>query len=107
MNREEAREGVGLAYLIGIVGSLLIVGLLSWAIYRYTQPPPLGEERAAARSVIESMTMEQRLTESLAPRRFQMLLFGTFAALALVFGSSSKTSREDASKARWYATGNG
>ena len=50
MNREQTREGVGLAYLIGILGSLLIVGLLSWAIYSYTQPPPLGEPRAAVRS---------------------------------------------------------
>jgi hypothetical protein len=50
MNGENNRQGVGLAYLIGIVGSLLIVGLLSWAIYRYTQPPPLGEDRAVVRS---------------------------------------------------------
>ena len=42
MNGQEARERAGLAYLIGIVGALLIVGALSWAIYRYTQPPPLG-----------------------------------------------------------------
>src|SRR5205823_14744195 len=46
----EAREQVGLAYVIGILGSLLIVGLLSWAIYRYSQPAPLGEDRAAVRA---------------------------------------------------------
>ena len=50
MNGQEARERSGLAYLIGIVGALLIVGALSWAIYRYTQPPPLGEDRAAVRA---------------------------------------------------------
>src|SRR5256885_1217959 len=50
MNGQEIRERVGLAYLVGILGSLLIVGLLSWAIYRYTQPPPLGENRAAVRA---------------------------------------------------------
>ena len=50
MNEENPRQGVGLAYLIGIGGSLIIVGLLSWAIYRYTQPLPLGAERAAERA---------------------------------------------------------
>jgi len=51
MNGEnDNRQGVGLAYLIGIGGSLIIVGLLSWAIYRYTQPAPLGADRAAERS---------------------------------------------------------
>jgi len=34
--------------------------------------------------VIDVMTMEQRLAESVAPRRFQTLLFGLFATLALV-----------------------
>ena len=50
MNGEERREGVGLAYLIGIAGSLLIIGLLSLAIYRYTQPAPLGTQRAEERA---------------------------------------------------------
>jgi predicted permease len=34
--------------------------------------------------VEDVMSMEQRLAESVAPRRFQMLLFGAFAAVALV-----------------------
>jgi putative ABC transport system permease protein len=34
--------------------------------------------------IMDVMTMEQRLGESVAPRRFQMLLFGAFAAVALV-----------------------
>jgi putative ABC transport system permease protein len=33
------------------------------------------------------MTMEQRLAEPLAPRRFQILLFGAFAAVALVLAA--------------------
>jgi putative ABC transport system permease protein len=33
--------------------------------------------------VLDVMSMEQRLSKSLAPRRFQMLLFGLFAAVAL------------------------
>jgi putative ABC transport system permease protein len=33
--------------------------------------------------VLDVMSMEQRLAKSLAPRRFQMLLFGLFAAVAL------------------------
>jgi hypothetical protein len=34
----------------GILGSFLIVGALAWAIYRYAQPAPLGEDRAAVRA---------------------------------------------------------
>jgi putative ABC transport system permease protein len=34
--------------------------------------------------VLDVMSMEQRLAESVEPRRFQMLLFGLFASLALV-----------------------
>jgi len=34
--------------------------------------------------VVDVMSMEQRLAESVAPRRFQMLLFGAFAIVALV-----------------------
>jgi hypothetical protein len=46
---QPASERTGLAYLIGIVGSLLIVAGLVWAMQRYTQPPPLGEDRVALR----------------------------------------------------------
>ncbi|HEV2669405.1 MAG TPA: ABC transporter permease, partial [Blastocatellia bacterium] len=37
--------------------------------------------------VVGVMSMEQRLAESVAPRRFQMLLFGAFAALALALAA--------------------
>ena len=50
MNPEPAHDRPGLAYLIGILGSFLIVAALAWAIYRYTQPPPLGEDRAVVRT---------------------------------------------------------
>jgi putative ABC transport system permease protein len=36
---------------------------------------------------VDVMSMEQRLTETLAPRRFQMLLFGAFAAVALALAT--------------------
>ena len=49
MNHQPAPERTGLAYLIGILGSLLIVAALVWAMQRYTQPPPLGEDRIALR----------------------------------------------------------
>jgi hypothetical protein len=49
MNPQPSRERTGLAYLIGILGSLLIVAALVWAMQRYTQPPPLGEDRVVVR----------------------------------------------------------
>src|SRR6266436_6016698 len=50
MNGEPAQERTGLAYVIAILGSFLIVALLVWAMHRYTQPPPLGADRAEARA---------------------------------------------------------
>ena len=49
MNPEPARERTGLAYLLGIVGSFLIVAALVWAMQYYTQPPPLDADRIAVR----------------------------------------------------------
>ncbi len=49
MNAQPARQRTGLAYLIGILGALLIVAALVWAMQHYTQPPPLGAERVAQR----------------------------------------------------------
>jgi len=50
MNSESARNRAGLAYALAILGSFLIVAALAWAIHHYTQPPPLGEDRAAVRA---------------------------------------------------------
>jgi len=44
-------------------------------------------ELEANQSIVDVMTMEQRLAESVAPRRFQTLLFGLFAAVALVIAT--------------------
>jgi hypothetical protein len=49
MSTQTAGERTGLAYVGGILGTLLIVAALVWAMQRYTQPPPLGEDRVAAR----------------------------------------------------------
>jgi hypothetical protein len=54
MNEEttqaEPGQRVGMAYLAGILGALLIVGALSWAMYNYMQPEPLGKNRAEERA---------------------------------------------------------
>ncbi len=49
MNGEPARDRTALAYIAGILGAFLIVAALVWAMRHYAQPPPLGEDRAAAR----------------------------------------------------------
>ncbi|MGO8926877.1 MAG: hypothetical protein ACLQU3_08310 [Limisphaerales bacterium] len=49
MNSQPARERTGVAYFVAILGSFLIVAALVWAMQRYTQPPPLGEDRVALR----------------------------------------------------------
>ncbi len=49
MSPESPRERTGLAYLIGILGCFLIIAALVWAMQRYTQPPPLGEDRVTVR----------------------------------------------------------
>ena len=49
MTAQPTGERTGWAYFFGILGSFLIVAALAWAIHRYTQPPPLGEDRAEVR----------------------------------------------------------
>jgi hypothetical protein len=44
------RERLVLAYLVGILGAFLIVGLLVWAMFYVIKPPPLGEDRAVVRA---------------------------------------------------------
>lgn len=53
-----ARAG---AYIVAIVGSFLIVAGLVWAMRHYTQPAPLGEDRAAVRA---KTLMELRAAEA-------------------------------------------
>ena len=50
MNIEKIRERVWLAYLTGILGAFLIVGLLIYGMYRFTRPPALDADRAAVRA---------------------------------------------------------
>jgi len=50
MNSEPVRERAGLAYALAILGSFLIVAALVWAMHKYTEPAPLGANRAAERS---------------------------------------------------------
>ena len=50
MNEQVNRERAGLAYLVGILGALLIVAALAWAIHSYTTPEPLGKKRAEERA---------------------------------------------------------
>jgi hypothetical protein len=41
MNEQVNRERAGVAYLVGIIGALLIVAGLVWTMHRYTTPEPL------------------------------------------------------------------
>jgi hypothetical protein len=50
MNSQPERDRTLLAYVLGIIGCFLIVAALAWAMYRYTKPPPLGEDRAVVRA---------------------------------------------------------
>ena len=50
MNSEPRPDRSTAAYVVGILGSFLIVAALAWAIHEYTQPAPLGQDRAAFRA---------------------------------------------------------
>lgn len=50
MNSDSQNERSGLAYVLAVLGCFLIVAALVWAMKHYTQPPPLGEDRAAVRA---------------------------------------------------------
>jgi hypothetical protein len=49
LSTQPVGERTTLAYVAGILGSFLIVAALIWAMWHYTQPPPLGEDRVAVR----------------------------------------------------------
>src|SRR5712691_6820674 len=50
MNSQPTQERTVLAYVIAILGAFLIVAALVWFMHRYTQPAPLGEDRAVTRA---------------------------------------------------------
>lgn len=50
MNGQPAPDRSAWAYVLAALGAFLIVGALVWAMHRYTQPPPLGEDRAEVRA---------------------------------------------------------
>lgn len=50
MNSDPQTERTGLGDVIAVLGSFLIVAGLVWAMKHYTQPAPLGEDRAAVRA---------------------------------------------------------
>jgi hypothetical protein len=68
MSSQPARERTGLAYVVAVLGALLIVAALVWAMQRYTQPPPLGEDRAAVR--------KKALTELRAVEASELTTYG-------------------------------
>ena len=49
MSQPNARGGSGFAYTLAVLGALLIVAALVWAMHYYTQPAPLGEDRVGVR----------------------------------------------------------
>ncbi len=61
MNSQDKRCGPVCAYTVGILGSFLIVAALVWAMHHYTQPAPLGEDRAVVRA---KALMELRAAEA-------------------------------------------
>jgi hypothetical protein len=42
-------KGKATAIVAGVLGTFLIFGALVWAMWHYTQPAPLGEDRVAVR----------------------------------------------------------
>ncbi len=49
-SQSSTSERNALAWIAGIVGCFLIAAALVWAMRHYTQPAPLGEDRAAMRA---------------------------------------------------------
>jgi hypothetical protein len=50
MSSDRQPERTGLAYVLAVLGSFLIVAGLVWAMQHYTRPAPLTEDRAAVRA---------------------------------------------------------
>jgi hypothetical protein len=53
-------------YVIGVVGSFLIIAGLIWAMYRFTQPAPITQNRAAERKkfLVETRNAETETLNS-------------------------------------------
>ena len=67
MNEQVNRERAGVAYLVGIIGALLIVAGLVWTMHRYTTPEPLGKKRAEERAAaLAQMRGEDTETNTVA-----------------------------------------
>lgn len=49
MNPNRPSQSNLTVYFVSVLGALLIVALLVWAIYRYANPAPLGSNRAEER----------------------------------------------------------
>src|SRR5262249_12945631 len=64
----EAKDRTSLAYLVAVLGAFLIVAGLVWAMHRYTQPPPLGQNRAAerAKALAELRAAEKETLDTMA-----------------------------------------
>jgi len=52
LNSQSSNDRSAWPYVLTVLGSFLIVAALVWAMHRYTQPPPLGAERAAERAKV-------------------------------------------------------
>ena len=50
MNDVSVREPRVFPAVVGVIGALLIIVALVWAMQRYSRPAPLGEDRALARA---------------------------------------------------------
>jgi hypothetical protein len=50
VNPEAVPQRSSLALIAGVLGSVLVIAGLAWAIHRYTRPAPLGEDRAKVRA---------------------------------------------------------
>jgi hypothetical protein len=59
-NYQQFRSSLAI-YVIGVIGSFLIVAGLIWAMYRFTQPAPIAQNRVAER---KKALAETRMAET-------------------------------------------
>ena len=68
VNQDESRSnGTGMAYVLAVLGALLIVGGLVWAMKHYTTPKDIAAERAVERA---ANLAELRATEKQAMENY-------------------------------------